>query len=136
MREADSKPTLWAKIFMILALTLLILGNTIALFIYFATNSEMQSYSPEMIQDGLSALAFLSMRLASTVGCILTAGIGNLLSIVFTSFSLSFTSKAARACRQPYDTLRVLSVILLIISIIVLILTLPTYFLLSFFLGI
>ena len=135
MRDADPREARLAKIFMILALTFLILGNTVALFFYFSANSEMRSYSPEMIQDGLSALAFLSMRLAATVGCILAAGIGDLLSIVFSSFSLSFAAKTARVCRQPHDTLRILSAIILIISIIALILTLPTYFLLSFFLG-
>lgn len=136
MRDTDPREARLAKIFMILALTFSILGNTVAVFIYFYANSEMRSYSPEMIQDGLSALAFLSMRLAATVGCILAAGIGDLLSIVFSSFSLSFAAKAVRVCRQPHGTLRILSAIILIISIIALILTLPTYFWLSFFLGI
>lgn len=81
-------------------------------------------------------MAFLGEMLAQVVGCTLTAGIGNLLSIVFTSFSLFFTAKAARVCRQPHDSLRIMSVFLLIISIIAFIFTLLTYFLLSFFLGI
>jgi hypothetical protein len=78
--------------------------------------------------------------LAGVVGCTLTAGIGDALSILFSSFSISFSSKAARACCQPHPCrdlkhLKPLAVTLLIISIAALLLTLPTYVILSAFLG-
>lgn len=136
MLKYNPNPARFAKVFLILAIIAFLLGNLLAAFLYYAFFSTTQSYSPETIQNPLASMAFLGEMLAQVVGCTLTAGIGNLLSIVFTSFSLSFTAKAARVCRQPHDTLRILSVILLIISIIAFILTLPTYFLLSFFLGI
>ena len=125
-----------AKVFLILALASFVIGNAFALFIYYAFRTELPSYNAETIQNPIASMAYLGSMLAQVVGCTLAAGIGNLLSIVFTSFSLSFSAKADRACRQPRNTVKSVSVILLIISIIALILTLPTYFLLSFFLGI
>ena len=86
-------------------------------------------------------MAFLGTMLAQVVGCTMAAGIGNVISIFFSSFSISFSSKAARACRHtpPCSSaklLKPLSIVLLIISIVALLLTLPTYLLLSFFLGV
>lgn len=136
MSENERKYTHFAKVFLILALASFVIGNAFALFIYYAFSSELPSYNAETIQNPIASMAYLGSMLAQVVGCTLAAGIGNLLSIVFTSFSLSFSSKADRACRQPHNTVKTISVILLIISIIAFILTLPTYFLLSFFLGI
>ena len=136
MFENERKFTHFAKVFLILALASFVIGNAFALFIYYAFSSELPSYNAETIQNPIASMAYLGSMLAQVVGCTLTAGIGNLLSIVFTSFSISFSSKADRACRQPHNTVKTISAILLIISIIAFILTLPTYFLLSFFLGI
>ena len=136
MSENERKFTHFAKVFLILALASFVIGNAFALFIYYAFSSELPSYNAETIQNPIASMAYLGSMLAQVVGCTLAAGIGNLLSITFTSFSLSFSSKAARVCRQPHNTVKTISVILLIVSIIALILTLPTYFLLSFFLGI
>ena len=136
MHKNDQKKHFWAKTFLILAISAFLLGNLLAALLYYAFFSTTQSYSPETIQNPLASIALLGEMLAQVVGCTLTADIGNLLSIVFTSFSLSFSSKADSACRQPHNTVKTISVILLIVSIIALILTLPTYFLLSFFLGV
>lgn len=125
-----------AKIFLILALASLVVGNAFALFIYYAFRSELPSYNAETIQNPIASMAYLGIMLAQVVGCTVAAGAGNALSILFSALSLSFSSKAARLGDQPQDNLRILSVILLIISIIAFLLTLPTYFLLSFFLGI
>jgi hypothetical protein len=137
MSENERKFTRLAKVFLILALASFVIGNAFALFIYYAFRSELPSYNAEIIQKNpIASLAYLGSMLAQVVGCTLTAGIGDALSILFSSFSISFSSKAARACCQPHNTVKTISVILLIVSIIALILTLPTYFLLSFFLGI
>ena len=137
MTDNELKLTRRAKVFLSLALAAFLLSNAIALFIYYAFYTKTPSYTAESIQSSpLASMAFLGTMLAQVVGCTLTAGIGNALSIIFSSFSISFSSKAARACRQPHNTVKTISVILLIVSIIALILTLPTYFLLSFFLGI
>lgn len=136
MLKNAQKLTRLANTFLILAIIAFFIGNLLAALLYYAFFSTTQSYSPETIQDPLASMALLGEMLAQVVGCTMTAGIGNLLSIVFTTFSLSFSSKAYRACRQPRNAVKTVSVILLIISIIAFILTLPTYFLLSFFLGI
>lgn len=137
MSDNGSRFTRLTKIFLILALAAFLLGNAFALFIYYAFRSELPSYNAEIIQKNpIASMAYLGSMLAQVVGCTVTAGIGNALSILFSSFAISFSSKAARACRQPHNTVKTISVILLIVSIIALILTLPTYFLLSFFLGI
>ena len=141
MSENKRKFTRLAKVFLILALASFVIGNAFALFIYYAFNSELPSYNAETIQNPIASMAYLGSMLAQVVGCTLTAGIGNALSILFSSFSLSFSSKAARACCQPtlcsnIKHLKPLAVTLLIVSIIALLLTLPTYVLLSFFLGV
>ena len=84
--------TRWAKVFLILAIIAFLIGNLLAALLYYAFFSTTHSYSPETIQNPLASMAFLGEMLAQVVGCTLTAGIGNLLSIVFTSFSLSFTT--------------------------------------------
>ena len=86
-------------------------------------------------------MAFLGAMLAQVVGCTLAAGIGNALSILFSSFSISFSSKATRACYHTpackgAKSLKPLAVILLIVSIVALLMTLPIYLILSAFLGI
>ena len=142
MSENERKFTRLAKVFLILALASFVIGNAFALFIYYAFRSELPSYNAEIIQKNpIASLAYLGSMLAGVVGCTLTAGIGDALSILFSSFSISFSSKAARACCQPHtcrdaSNLKPLSIILLIISILALLLTLPTYVLLSFFLGV
>jgi hypothetical protein len=137
MSDNGSRFTRLTKIFLILALAAFLLGNAFALFIYYAFRSELPSYNAGIIQKNpIASMAYLGSMLAQVVGCTVTAVIGNALSILFSSFSISFSSKAARACCQPHNTVKTISVILLIVSIIALILTLPTYFLLSFFLGI
>ena len=142
MSENERKFTRLAKIFLILALASFVIGNAFALFIYYAFRSELPSYNAEIIQKNpIASLAYLGSMLAGVVGCTLTAGIGDALSILFSSFSISFSSKAARACCHPSpcrdaSNLKPLSIILLIISILALLLTLPTYVLLSFFLGV
>lgn len=142
MSDNELKLTRRAKVFLSLALAAFLLGNAIALFIYYAFYTETPSYTAESIQNNpLASMAFLGTMLAQVVGCTLTAGIGNALSIVFSSFSISFSSKAARACRhtppcRDASDLKPLSIILLIVSILALLLTLPTYVLLSFFLGV
>ena len=141
MSEEERKFTRSAKVFLILALASFVIGNAFALFIYYAFSSELPSYNAETIQNPIASMAYLGSMLAQVVGCTLTAGIGNALSIIFSSFSISFSSKAARACCHPppcrdASNLKPLSIILLIISILALLLTLPTYVLLSFFLGV
>lgn len=141
MQERAEKLIKRSKIFSIIALSVFLIGNAFALFIYFAFFTETPSYSAETIQSPLASMAFLGMMLAQVVGCTVTAGAANLLSILFTSFSLSFLSKARRACSHTPspeipNAIKPLSVALLIVSIVALILTLPTYVLLSFFLGI
>lgn len=142
MSENERKFTRLAKVFLILALASFVIGNAFALFIYYAFRSELPSYNAEIIQKNpIASLAYLGSMLAGVVGCTLTAGIGDALSILFSSFSISFSSKAARACCQPHtcrdaSNLKPLSIILLIVSILALLLTLPTYVLLSFFLGV
>lgn len=142
MSDNELKLTRRAKVFLSLALAAFLLGNAIALFIYYAFYTETPSYTAESIQNNpLASMAFLGTMLAQVVGCTLTAGIGNALSIIFSSFSISFSSKAARACChtppcRDARTLKPLSVTLLITSIVALLLTLPAYFLLSFFLGV
>lgn len=142
MSENERKFTRLAKVFLILALASFVIGNAFALFIYYAFRSELPSYNAEIIQKNpIASLAYLGSMLAGVVGCTLTAGIGDALSILFSSFSISFLSKAARACCQPHtcrdaSNLKPLSIILLIVSILALLLTLPTYVLLSFFLGV
>lgn len=142
MSENERKFTRLAKVFLILALASFVIGNAFALFIYYAFRSELPSYNAEIIQKNpIASLAYLGSMLAQVVGCTLTAGIGDALSILFSSFSISFSSKAARACCQPHtcrdaSNLKPLSIILLIVSILALLLTLPTYVLLSFFLGV
>lgn len=142
MSENERKFTRLAKVFLILALASFVIGNAFALFIYYAFRSEIPSYNAEIIQKNpIASLAYLGSMLAGVVGCTLTAGIGDALSILFSSFSISFLSKAARACCQPHTSmdasnLKPLSIILLIISLLALLLTLPTYVLLSFFLGV
>ena len=142
MSDNELKLTRRTKVFLSLALAAFLLGNAIALFIYYAFYTETPSYTAESIQNNpIASMAFLGTMLAQVVGCTLTAGIGNALSIIFSSFSISFSSKAARACRHTPPcrgarTLKPLSVTLLITSILALLLTLPTYVLLSFFLGV
>ena len=142
MSENERKFTRLAKVFLILALASFVIGNAFALFIYYAFRSELPSYNAEIIQKNpIASLAYLGSMLAGVVGCTLTAGIGDVLSILFSSFSISFSSKAARACChtppcRDASNLKPLSIILLIISILALLLTLPTYVLLSFFLGV
>ena len=142
MSENERKFTRLAKVFLILALASFVIGNAFALFIYYAFRSELPSYNAEIIQKNpIASLAYLGSMLAGVVGCTLTAGIGDALSILFSSFSISFLSKAARACChtplcRDASNLKPLSIILLIISILALLLTLPTYVLLSFFLGV
>ena len=142
MSENEHKLARLAKVFLILALASFVIGNAFALFIYYAFRSELPSYNAEIIQKNpIASLAYLGSMLAGVVGCTLTAGIGDALSILFSSFSISFSSKAARACCQPHacrdaSNLKPLSIILLIVSILALLLTLPTYVLLSFFLGV
>ena len=142
MSDNGSRFTRLTKIFLILALAAFLLGNAFALFIYCAFRSELPSYNAEIIQKNpIASMAYLGSMLAQVVGCTVTAGIGNLLSIIFTSFSLSFSSKAARVCChtppcRDASNLKPLSIILLIVSILALLLTLPTYVLLSFFLGV
>ncbi|MBQ1195978.1 MAG: hypothetical protein IIX44_07025 [Clostridia bacterium] len=142
MSENERKFTRLAKIFLILALASFVIGNAFALFIYYAFRSELPSYNAEIIQKNpIASLAYLGSMLAGVVGCTLTAGIGDALSILFSSFSISFSSKAARACChtppcRDASNLKPLSIILLIVSILALLLTLPTYVLLSFFLGV
>ena len=142
MSENERKFTRLAKVFLILALASFVIGNAFALFIYYAFRSELPSYNAEIIQKNpIASLAYLGSMLAGVVGCTLTAGIGDALSILFSSFSISFLSKAARACCQPHpcrdaSNFKPLSIILLIVSILALLLTLPTYVLLSFFLGV
>ena len=142
MSENERKFTRLAKVFLILALASFVIGNAFALFIYYAFRSELPSYNAEIIQKNpIASLAYLGSMLAQVVGCTLTAGIGDALSILFSSFSISFSSKAARACChtppcRDASNLKPLSIILLIISILALLLTLPTYVLLSFFLGV
>jgi hypothetical protein len=142
MSENERKFTRLAKVFLILALASFVIGNAFALFIYYAFRSELPSYNAEIIQKNpIASLAYLGSMLAGVVGCTLTAGIGDALSILFSSFSISFLSKAARACCQPHtcrdaSNLKPLSIILLISSILALLLTLPTYVLLSFFLWV
>jgi hypothetical protein len=142
MSENERKFTRLAKIFLILALASFVIGNAFALFIYYAFRSELPSYNAEIIlKNPIASLAYLGSMLAQVVGCTLTAGIGDALSILFSSFSISFSSKAAHACRHSHTCrdakyLKLLSVTLLIVSILALLLTLPTYVLLSFFLGV
>ena len=122
MSENERKFTRLAKVFLILALASFVIGNAFALFIYYAFRSELPSYNAEIIQKNpIASLAYLGSMLAGVVGCTLTAGIGDALSILFSSFS---------------SNLKPLSIILLIVSILALLLTLPTYVLLSFFLGV
>ena len=142
MSDNELKLTRRAKAFLIISFAAFLLGNAIALFIYYAFYTVTPSYTAESIQSSpLASMAFLGTMLAQVVGCTLTAGIGNALSIIFSSFSISFSSKAARACRHTPPcrgarTLKPLAITLLIISIVALLLTLPTYFLLSFLLGV
>ena len=141
MSDNELKLTRRAKVFLSLALAAFLLGNAIALFIYYAFYTETPSYTAENIQNPIASMAFLGTILAQVVGCTLTAGIGNALSILLSSFSIFFSSKAACACSHtpPCRSARVLkplSITLLIVSIVALLLTLPTYFLLSFFLGV
>ena len=141
MAGNELKLTRRAKVFFSLALAAFLLGNAIALFIYYAFATETPSYTAENIQNPIASLAYLGTMLTQVVGCTVTAGIGNVLSIFFSSFSISFSSKAARACRHTppcsdASNLKPLSIILLIVSILALLLTLPTYVLLSFFLGV
>ena len=141
MQEKEQKLIFRSKIFLILAFSVFLLGNAFALCIYCAFLTETPSYSAETIQTPLASMAFLGMMLAQVVGCTVTAGVANLLSIIFTSFSLSFLSKARRVCSHTPSceipkSIKPLLVALLIISIIAFILTLPTYVLLSFFLGV
>ena len=142
MSDNGSRFTRLTKIFLILALATFLLGNAFALFIYYAFRSELPPYNAESIQKNpIASMAYLGSMLAQVVGCTVTAGIGNALSILFSSLSISFSSKAARACChtppcRDASNLKPLSIILLIISILALLLTLPTYVLLSFFLGV
>ena len=141
MADNELKFTRRAKIFFSLALAAFLLGNAIALFIYYVFVTETPSYTAESIQNNpIASLAYLGTMLTQVVGCTVTAGLGNVLSILFSSFSISFSSKAAHACRysptcRDAKYLKLLSVTLLIFSILALLLTLPTYVLLSFFLG-
>mgnify|MGYP003299924055 CR=1 FL=1 len=141
MSENERKLARLAKVFLILALASFVLGNAFALFIYYAFYSEIPPYNADTIQNPIASLAYLGTMLAQVVGCTVTAGIGNALSIFFSSFSLSFSSKAARACChtppcRDAKYLKPLSITLMIVSILALLLTLPTYVLLSFFLGV
>ncbi len=142
MSENERKLARLAKVFLILALASFVLGNAFALFIYYAFRTELPPYNAEIIQKNpIASLAYLGSMLAQVVGCTLTAGIGNALSILFSSFSISFSSKAARACChtppcRDAKYLKPLSITLMIVSIIALLLTLPTYVLLSAFLGV
>ena len=142
MSENERKLARLAKVFLILALASFVIGNAIALFIYCAFYTETPSYNAESIQNNpIASMAFLGAMLAQVVGCTVTAGIGNTLSILFSSLAISFSSKAARACChtppcRDAKYLKPLEVTLLIVSIIALLLTLPTYVLLSLFLGV
>ena len=141
MSDNELKLTRRAKVFLILALAAFLLGNAIAIFICYAFMTETPSYTSENIMNPIASMAFLGTMLTFVVGCTMAAGIGNALSIFFSSFSISFSSKAARACRhtppcRSAKLLKPLSIALLIISIVALLLTLPTYLLLSFFLGV
>ena len=141
MGDNELKYTRRAKVFWSLALAAFLLGNAIALFICYAFYTETPSYTAENIQNPIASMAFLGTMLTFVVGCTMAAGIGNALSIFFSSFSISFSTKAARACRhtppcRSAKWLKPLSIALLIISIVSLLLTLPTYLLLSFFLGV
>lgn len=136
MQEKNKRIILTAKIFLFTALGVFVLGNLVAIFIYYVCFLETPSYSAEAVMNPIGSLAFLGMMLTQIVGCTLTAGIGNLLSIIFSSISLSFSSKAIRACSETPHFLKPTAVTLLIVSIIALLLTIPTYVLLSFFLGI
>ena len=141
MQERVQNPIRNSKIFLILAFSVFVLGNAFALFIYFEFYTETPSYSAETIQTPIASMAFLGMMLAQVVGCTVAAGVANLLSITLTSFSLSFLSKARRACSHTPSCdipkhVKPLSTALLVVSIIAFILTLPTYVLLSFFLGV
>ncbi len=131
MHRKERKLALWIRIFLALACTSFILGNVLAVIFYISAKSTV-NYDAEMIMSGLSALAILGMQFTAFLSCTLAAGIGNIISIFFTSFSISFLSKTADAPRA----LCIFLSILLILSILALLLTLPTYLMLSFFLGI
>ena len=84
MSENERKFTRLAKVFLILALASFVIGNAFALFIYYAFRSELPSYNAEIIQKNpIASLAYLGSMLAQVVGCTLTAGIGDALSILF-----------------------------------------------------
>jgi hypothetical protein len=141
MADNELKFTRLAKVFFNLALAAFLLGNAIALFIYYVFVTETPSYTASIQNNPIASLAYLGTMLTQVVGCTVTAGLGNVLSTLFSSFSISFSSKAAHACRhsptcRDAKHLKLLSVTLLIFSILALLLTLPTYVLLSFLLGV
>lgn len=135
MKEQE-KLIKYAKIFIILAITAFIIGNALAIGCFDSARSSVSGYNAGMIQDPIADLAYLGVMLTTFISCIVTAGVGNLLSIIFTSFSLSFTSKAIRACSHTPRYLKPLAITLLVISIVALILTIPTAVFLSFLIGI
>lgn len=136
MKAQDKKFALYAKIFLIIALTAFIIGNALAIACFDSARSSVSGYNAGMIQDPIGALAYLGMMLTTFISCIVTAGIGNLLSILFTSFSLSFTSKAIHTCSHTPRYIKPLSITLLIISIVALIFTIPTAVFLAFLIGV
>jgi hypothetical protein len=84
MADNELKFTRRAKIFFSLALAAFLLGNAIALFIYYVFVTETPSYTAESIQNNpIASLAYLGTMMTQVVGCTVTAGLGNVLSIFF-----------------------------------------------------
>lgn len=133
MERNESKLKLWARIFIILTCAALIVGNGMSVFICCAASDETDGYDAEET-DPLASLAFMGILLAGAVGSIVSAGVGNILAILFASFAISFSSKAARAGVSARK-LKPISIILLILSILALIFAVPVNFILSIFLS-
>ena len=133
MERNESKLKLWAKIFLILTCAALIVGNAMSVFICCAASDETDAYDAEE-SDPLASLAYMGILLAGAVGCIVSAGVGNILATLFASFAVSFSSKAARMGTDAH-ALKIFSTLLLIVSILALIFAVPINFIFSIYLS-
>ena len=131
MERNESKLKLWAKIFIILACAVLIAGNALAVIPTFFARYDV-SYTAETIMSGLTSPSRFGSALTSLAPLALAAGIGDIISIILTSFSISFLPKSSDAPRA----LKILAVTLLTVSILALLSILPVYSYISSLIGI
>ena len=111
MSDNGSRFTRLTKIFLILALAAFLLGNAIAIFICYAFMTETPSYTSENIMNPIASMALLGTMLTFVVGCTMAAGIGNVISIFFSSFSISFSPTFPIHSLLPFPALTLFSLV-------------------------